>query len=202
MKTEEYFLSFDEKNPILYIKLFFDYFLSYSKNIPSSPEVFLNDYFSFVEKICSSKVRKKVFIHLFLVRASTVSLIRRTLGLSQSSVYRELDSLISYDLVSKVMSHRDGRGRPITVYAIFGYQSEDIVSAVERSRRNRSPSYSLVSRVKQFILDDYLQSRELSEISYREVAELTRSHCKGFNSGDIARLVARELTVDGIKVWM
>ena len=48
--------------------------------------------------------------------------------MSQSSVYRELDSLISIDLVSKVMSHRDGRGRPITGYAIFGYQSEDIVS--------------------------------------------------------------------------
>ena len=59
-----------------------------------------------------------------------------------------------------------------------------------------------MSRVKQFILDDYLLTRELSEISYREIAQLTRGHCKGFNSGDIAKLVARELTVDGIKVWM
>ena len=75
------------------------------------------------------------------------------------------------------------------------------MSAVERSQRSRSPAYSLVYRIKQLILDDYLMSRELSEITFLEIAEVTRGYCKGFKHSDIARLVAKELSLDGIKVW-
>jgi hypothetical protein len=36
----------------------------------------------------------------------------------------------------------------------------------------------------------------------REIMDETRAKCKGYYSGDIARLVAAELITEGIKVWM
>jgi hypothetical protein len=52
------------------------------------------------------------------------------------------------------------------------------------------------------ILEDYMEPRGLKEISWREVLEETRAYCKGFYSGDVARLVARELSQVGVKVWL
>jgi hypothetical protein len=52
------------------------------------------------------------------------------------------------------------------------------------------------------ILDEYLEPRGLREITMREIMDKTWTQCKGYYSGDIARLVASELVAEGIKVWM
>ena len=70
-----------------------------------------------------------------------------------------------------------------------------------RVSRMRTPAYSRVRVISQLILDEYLEPRGLSEITFRQVVAETRVQCRGFYSGDIARLVAAELVTEGIKVW-
>ena len=129
-------------------------------------------------------------------------MLQRDLKLPMASVYRELNSLIRLGLVERVMPRRDGVGRPYTIYAVKGYRPEDVVEALHRATAGRSPVYSQVRDVTQLILEDYLEPRGLSEISWREILCETRVYCKGFYSGDVARLVARELSHMGVKVWL
>ena len=46
-----------------------------------------------------------------------------------------------------------------------------------------------------------MRARGLREIIMRKIMDETRAQCRGFYSGDIARLVAAELVTEGIKVW-
>jgi hypothetical protein len=50
-----------------------------------------------------------------------------------------------------------------------------------------------VREISQLILDDYLEPRGIREITYREIVSKTRTECKGFYSGDIAKLMTAEL---------
>ena len=181
--------------------MIFDLFLSYGGKKSRDPEGYLRDFFSFIEKISVSAVRREIFIHLVSERASCPLLLTQDLGLSQSSVYRELNNLVSMGLVERVVSRRGGRGRPYTVFAVKGYAPEDIVRAVERVARLKWPVYSHVKRISQSILEDYLEPNGLNEISWRAILSETRIRSKGFYSVDIANLVAKELSHEGIKVW-
>jgi len=100
-----------------------------------------------------------------------------------------------------VLPHRSGRGRPCAIYAIRGYEPEDVVRTLERTQRMRVPAYSLVRYIKQLIMEDYLEARNISEISWRAILEHTRANCRGYHQLDIANLVARELSREGIKIW-
>jgi hypothetical protein len=50
-------------------------------------------------------------------------------------------------------------------------------------------------------MEDYMQVRGWTEISWREIVRTTRAHCGGYYSVDIASLVAKELSREGIKLW-
>lgn len=162
----------------------------------------LRGLFSFVEKICVSRVRREIFVHLLVVQASCALMLQRELELPMASVYRELNSLMGLGLVERVMPRRDGVGRPYSIYAVKGYRPEDVVEALHRAAAGRSPVYSQVHDVTQLILEDYLEPRGLKDISWREILCETRAYCKGFHSVDVARLVARKLSQVGVKVWL
>ena len=127
--------------------------------------------------------------------------MQRDLGVPQASVYRELNALLDLGLVERVLPHRDGVGRPYSIYAIKGYAPDDIVEALERSSRLRIPAYSSVQRVKQLIMEEYLEPRGVKEISLKDIIRESRSRCRGFYSWDIAMLVAKDLSREGVKVW-
>jgi hypothetical protein len=99
------------------------------------------------------------------------------------------------------MPFHSGRGRPPTVYAVRGYTPEDVVGAVERAYKAREPAYSLVQSIKQLIIDDYIQVRGLSEITWTNILTETRARCMGYRHLDIARMVARELSREGVRIW-
>jgi len=195
------FVSDNKKNSRLYIDTLFDLILSSDTIKSRDPERFLRDFISFLKKICLSRVRQDILIHLLVERASCSSLLKVDLGLSHASVHRELRNLIHLGLVQRVIPYRQGRGRPITIYAIKGYVPEDILRVTTRISKSRTPAYSNIQSITQLILAEYLEPRGLSEITWREIVVETKAQCKGFYSGDIARLVARELSSDGIKVW-
>ena len=148
-----------------------------------------------------SRVRRDILVHLLVEGASCSSLRKADLGLSHASVHRELRVLVGLGLVQRVVPRRSGRGRPFAIYAVEGYTADDVVRVVERVSRMRTPAYSRVRLISQLILDEYLEPRRLREITYREVVSETRAQCRGFYSGDIARLVVKELVAEGIKVW-
>jgi hypothetical protein len=50
-------------------------------------------------------------------------------------------------------------------------------------------------------MEEYLEPRGLNEISWRDILTISRGRCTGFYNVDIAKLVARELNHEGIKVW-
>lgn len=104
-------------------------------------------------------------------------------------------------LVERVISRREGRGRPYTVFGVKGYTPEDVVRAIERVVHLKWPVYSYVRRISQSILEDYLEPHGLTEISWRTILSETRIRSRGFYSVDIANLVAKELSMEGIKVW-
>ena len=91
-----------------------------------------------------SRVRRDIFTRLLVVRASCASLLQRDLGVPQASVYRELNVLMDLGLVERVLPHREGVGRPYSIYAIKGHVPDDIVEASERASRLRIPAYSSV----------------------------------------------------------
>ena len=161
----------------------------------------LRYFFSEVEKICSSGIRRDIFIYLLVNRASCAPLIQGELGVSQASVYRVLDSLVRLGLIVRIPPRREGRGRPYNIYAVKGYSPDDIVRALKRASWARTPAFPLVASIKQLIMEDYIQVRGLPEISWKEILRTTRAHCKGYYNVDIANMVARELGREGIKIW-
>lgn len=195
------FLSDGENNSRLYIDWLFNFFLSSEDKKSSDPEGLLNEFFSFVEKICSSRVCREIFVRLLVVRASCASSLRRDLGVSQASTYRGLDALVRLGLVVRVLPHRRGRGRPYTIYAVKGYGPEDVVRAVERAHQEGEPAYSLVLSIKQLIMEDYIRVGKAPEITWREILREARARCGGYSHLDIANLVARELRREGIQIW-
>ena len=201
MGALNHFLSGGEKNSRLYIEWLFELFLSYEERNSRGPEGVLLDFFSFVEKICTSGVRKELFTRLLTIRASSASLLQRELRIPQASVYRELNNLIDLGLIERVLPRRDGVGRPYAIYAIKGYSPEDIITALEKECKMRMPAYSSVKRIKQLIIEEYLEPRGVAEISWRDIVSESRARCKGFYSWDIAVLVARDLNLEGVKVW-
>jgi len=201
LSSDSDFFSREGNKSRLYTDMLFDFFLSYDNSNSVDPESVLRGFFSFVEKICVSGVRREVFVHLLVVRASCALMLQRDLGLSVASVYRGLNSLVELGLVERVMPRRDGVGRPYTIFAVRGYRPEDVVEALHRASAGRSPVYSEVRKVTQLILEEYLEPRGLEEISWKEILRETQAYCKGFYSGDVARLVARELSQTGVKVW-
>jgi predicted transcriptional regulator len=195
------FFSSDDKKSRLYIKLLFDFILSYDKKKSVSPEKALRDFFSLAEKICSSPIRREIFIYLMMNRAASALVLHHSLGIPLPSVYREMNRLVELGLVERIPPRREGKGRPFAVYVAFGFTADDVVETLERTRSIRTPAYSVVSRVKQLILEDHIHVRGCAEVRWREVLEVTRAHCRGFFHPDIAEIVARELIQEGVKVW-
>jgi hypothetical protein len=51
------------------------------------------------------------------------------------------------------------------------------------------------------VLEDYVRVRGLPEVTWREILAETKVHCGGYSSGDIARMVATELSREGVRIW-
>jgi len=195
------FISSDEKKSRSYIEGLFDFLLSYDKKKCVSPEKAIREFFSLFEKICTSPIRREIFIYLMVNRAASASVLHDSLGIPLPSVYREVNRLIELGLIERIPPRREGKGRPFALYAAFGHTADDVVRALERTRSIRTPAYSVVRKVKQLILEDYLCVRGRAEVSWMEVVKVTRSHCGAYFHRDIAEMVARELSRVGVKVW-
>ena len=101
--------------------------------------------------------------------------------------------------VSKIKSSKGGP-RP-TVWAIQGASKEEISTAVRLHYKMMSPKYRVAEEVAQTILDEYITSRNVWEISYREIVIVVKELKIPFRVPDVADLAASYLHEKGVKVW-
>ena len=200
MRKREY-LSRDDKKSSSYIDAVFDFLLSHDNKKYQNPEAVLRDFFSEVERICVSSVRREILIYLMVHGAASITVIFEATRIPIASIYREVRRLVEMGLVECFPPRREGKGRPSTVYGRVGCSPEEVVRAFENDRARKNPSYPVVKRLTQLILEDYFTTDGPREISWKEILKTTRDHCKGYYNVDIANLVARELSREGIKIW-
>lgn len=199
------FLSPDDKNPLYYTTLLFDLILSYDNNKTFNPLKKVNEFFSWVEKIASSEIRKKVFFYFLEHHVATVPVLAAKLTIPQPSVYREVNNLYYLEILEKVVESRifrRRRGRSPTVFGFRGqWVPDDLVKAVQAHNDLKSGTFVLVATIGQTILDDHIVIRNLDEITIREVAALCKGNCKGYYTWDIAKQVGHFLEEQGVKVF-
>lgn len=140
-------------------------------------------------------------IYITVNGAASIPVLRETTGMPVASIYREVRSLVEKGHVECFPTRREGKGRPGAVYGRAGCSPEEVVRALEKERVRKSPSYPVVKRISQLILEDYFTTNKPMEIRWREVLMMTRAHCRGYFHVDIANQVAKELKEEGIKTW-
>ena len=162
------FLSLDERKSYTYIDILFLILLSYDKNNAFNPLEQVKDFFSWVDSISSSEIRKKIFYYFLEKKVATAPILLANLKVPEPSIYRELGILERNDVLEPITDSRIFKrktGRPPKVYGLKGkWTPDDIVRAVEEHNAVKNPTFVLVNNIGQSIMDDYIRIRGLKEI--------------------------------------
>jgi len=158
-------------------------------------------------KLLRSEAAAQVFIRLCREKADTPYVLTRELGIPPRTVYNALKRLRQMGLVVESQPLRGSLrpGAKAGVFALKGYEPEDLRGAVTRDRLARSPTYAEVKRLAQLLLDDYLpvisHGNTLDGRVYRaEINRIVRRECRGVHFVDLLPLVEVELRKQGLAV--
>jgi len=150
----------------------------------------------------------QAFLYLCRHGATTAWLLQVMLGMPETTSHRILKRFNALGVVEpiiKLPKRLKKRSGPIPkVWGLVGHCSDDeVATAINLHYRTLSPKFRLSMEVAQTILTDYLNRRNLKEISYKEiVVYIKESRRTPFFIPDIAELSAQYLREQGIKVWM
>jgi len=125
--------------------------------------------------------------------------------LSKPTIYRALEDLTALGVVELVrrIPGIGTRGRMPRVYKILGAEAEDVMEVCRKPQLLGTPGYREALRIKQLILDEFLEPKGKNEITKIQIIQICKDRrSKDFNYVDIADIVARELNAEGIRVWM
>jgi len=181
--------------------------LSYDNNKPFNPIARLKEFFSWIENITGSKIRKTIFFYFLEHKVATAPLINEALGKKRRSpsVYREMNTLVDLKIIERIVRARYIRkksGRVPTIYGLRGkWKPDDVVKVIEKHKILNSPNFVTIRNISQTIMDGYLAKHETIEINLNEIVAICKGSCPGFYSFDIADQVASCLSRRGIKVW-
>ena len=165
----------------------------------------IQELLSFTEKVFSSPAVAEVFLYLCLQGSATAWILQNELSIPEATVYRALKRLRSMGILlpalkaSKV-KHSKGGPRP-TVWAIEGATTEEVARALRLHYKMLSPKFLVAEEVAQTILEEYIEKRNVDEISYREIVIQVKELRIPFRTPDIADLAATYLNEKGVKVW-
>ena len=160
------------------------------------------------ESLCTllrSGAAAQIFIRLCSEKADTPYLLARELDIPPRTVYNALTRLRQMGLIVESQPLR-GSVRPgakAGVFALTGYQAENLLEAVQRDRHARTPAYTEVKRITQLLLDDYLRvisHRNMGKAYRSEVNKIVRRECRGVHFVDLLPLVEGELRKQGLVV--
>ena len=165
------------------------------------PQPFLTSLVSILRK----PVAVDILSFLIFYGAATVNVLREKYpDYSEVAFYRTLKFLESRGLVVKTGLVKTD-GRRAKVYALRGYAHEDLMLAIERDYKARTPAYAEVNRVIQLLLDDHLVRISRGDTTRRMLDRKTmlpiiKRENHGFAVLDFIELVLNGLRKQGWKV--
>ena len=192
-------------NFIKYIEVYRQLLLLNEKNNLATTLKNIQELLTFTEKVFSSPAVAEVFLYFCLHGAATAWVIQNELSLPEATAYRALKRLRSIGIVvpalkvSKVKSSKGGP-RP-TVWSLDGSSNEEVAKSLRLHYQLLSPKFQVAETVAQTILEEYINKRNVDEISYREIVVQIKALRVPFRTPDIADLAATYLNELGIKVW-
>ena len=149
-------------------------------------------------------LRRAVFYFLDY-GAATSLILQNRLKLDDSKVHRHLKKLRTLGIIEPAIRIPKGRGSKggprATVYKVPDSTIDQVHAAVNLHRRLLSPKYRVAEEMAQLLMDEYLEPREMREISYREILTFIKRKHVTFVVPDIAHLAAQYLHERGVKVW-
>lgn len=165
----------------------------------------IQELISFTEKIFSSQSTAEVFLYFCLHGASTGLILQLENNLSEATTYRVIKRLYNMGLIYpalKISNIRNSKGGPKPiVWAIHGASNEEIANAVRLHMKKLNPKYLIAEKLAQTILDEYLNKRQINEITYREILIHIKELRLPYRTPDIAEITAEYLLENGMKVW-
>lgn len=198
-------VSNNEYNFSKYVAVYRRLLLLNGKNNLASTLKYIQELLSFGERIFSSSAIAEAFLYFCLHGSATALILQTELNMPEATVYRALKRLRALGIIVpaiKVSKIRNSKGGPRpTVWAITGASTDEISKALKLHFRTLSPKFRVAEEVAQTILDEYVNRRNINEISYREILIHIRELRIPFNKPDIADLAAQYLHEKGIKVW-
>ena len=193
-----------ERNAVSYHDLLNELIISYDDRIPLNPIRRLEEFFTWTESIVASKNRKRVFIQFMDKKAVTIPELAEVLEIPYGSANRHVKKMCSMGILERIVKARYVKKVPGNQPAFYGlkgkWKPEDVVQAVQRYKRIKDKSFSIVRKVSQSIMNDFIAFEP--EIQLTKIIEVCKTNCRGFYSFDIAQQVANNLQVNhGVKVW-
>jgi hypothetical protein len=181
-------------------------FLTVDKKNLENPLQYFKNFFQSIRKITTSKNRIKILLWFIDHKIGTVNLIVKDIGISWQSVYREINILNELGYLVKVIKHHNhskSGGRSPDLWGLKGfYGPEDIVDAIQKNRIIKQPIYEEARRTSQLVFDDYIQIRQVKEITKNELIPILKSYTNKFYAYDLYPFVRDFLKEKyGIRTW-
>jgi len=197
--------SIDERNFSKYVELYRRLLLLNERNNLATTLKNIQELLSFSERIFSSSAVAEVFLYFCLHGAATALVLQTELNMAEATVYRAIKRLRALGIITpaiKVSKIKNSKGGPRpTIWALEGASTEEISRALRLHFKTLSPKYRVAEEVAQTILDEYMSSRSIREISYKEILIHIKEMRIPFRAPDVADLAAQYLLERGIKVW-
>ena len=172
--------------------------LSFYNNFACLPDSWTDELLSFHEKIVRSKATSRTLIFLCRFKAATMATLMRSLPeIPEVTLYRTLKDLIRMGLVitpvrGGTSRHRKGGPRP-RIYAILGYEPENIAKARERDALSQMPQGVSVERLTQLIMEEYVEPQKPTFVEIKWLRNYLKEKARDYYSNDLLELVVYRL---------
>ena len=194
-----------ESNFSKYVEVYRELLLLNEENNLATTLKNIQELLSFSEKIFSSSAVAETFLYFCLHGAATAWVLQNELNHPEATVYRAMKRMRALGIIVpalKVSKVKNSKGGPRpTVWSLEAASTQEISRALKLHYQMLSPKYRVAEEVAQTILDQFVSSREASEISYREIVIHIKEMRVPFSAPDIAELAAKYLNEKGVKVW-
>jgi len=188
-----------------YVDLFRSFMLNNEMNDIATIMSNIYGLISFTSSVFRSEAVAQTFLYFCMHGAATPWVLQCELNMPEATIYRCLKRLRALKIIFPAIKTKKplkSKGGPqVTVWALEGSAAENVASAIRLHTQMLSPKYRAAEKIAQTILEDYLNTRKLTEISMKEVVLQVKAQKSPFPNSDIAVLTCNYLREKGIKVW-
>jgi len=174
---------------------------------PVSPELFSvseNDLRDVGRILTSDKLRRVVWYFLDY-GAATSMILQFRVDVPEASAFRHIKTLRKMGVVVPAIKARKAMGKRVgprpEVWMVPDAPLSDINEAQKLHRKLSSPKYVVGERMGQLILEEYIEPRNVMEITRRELVAFVREKGVKYSIPDLSDFAAEYLHERGITVW-